>query len=575
MNEERQKVFCLFFIFNEKNFLKSLNALFIALIHIFFAGCNIAEENGHNSNNYFKLGAIYYSENKLDSAFLMFSRYVTNADDSLKKGTAYRCMGDMQWEVGDLHAAEESATGTIRTLDPNNTAHRAELSYAYNLLGNVHLDLQHYDEAISMYNMAMGFSADSTFLADLMNGKAVALQKKGKYKDAVTLYDSMLLFSSKDQSLFARIMDNRAKTKWLQDPGYPALPEFWYALKIRADSQYNRGLNASYAHLADYYTNSNQDSAFWYAKKMYQQAQVIQSPDDRLEAIDKLIRLDRSSALLHWYTEFKRLSDSTRLSRDTTRNRYAFIRYDSQKSKADNLELKGHVFKQRLLMYGLIVLTVFIITVLTAWYNKRRKRIKQESENMIRDSKLKTSRKVHDVVAAGLYNIMNELEHGKELERETLLNKIELLYEKSRNISYEVVPGSDNKAFDQQLFQLLRSFANSQTQVFLVGGGGTFLNKLKPNQQQELQLVLNEIMINMKKHSHAKNVVIQFRHEDNKLFINYKDDGVGFSTDHTFGNGLNNTVSRIKSLKGDIIFGKSDRGGTSIFISFPLSTSNK
>lgn len=572
MNKERQKVFCLFFIFNETNFLKSLNALFIALINIFFVGCNNTEESSHISSKYFKQGAIYYSENKPDSAFLMFTRYVTNADDSLKKGTAYRCMGDMQWEVGDLHAAEESATGAIRTLDPYNTAHRAELSYAYNLLGNVHVDLQHYDEAIAMYNMAMSFSTDSTFLADLMNGKAIALQKKGKYKDAVALYDSMLLLNPTDQSLSARIIDNRAKTKWLQDPGYPALPEFWLALKIRADSQYNRGLNASYAHLADYYTKSNEDSALWYAKKMFQQAQVIQSPDDRLEAIDKLIRLDHSSALQHWYTEYKRLSDSTRLSRDTTRNRYAFIRYDSQKSKADNLELKGHVIKQRLWMFGLIVLAIIIITVLSAWYNKRRKRIRQESENAIRDSKLKTSRKVHDVVAAGLYNIMNELEHGKELEREQLLNKIEGLYEKSRNISYEGVPGNDNKEYDQQLFRLLKSFANAQTKVFLVGG--TFLNKLTPYQQQELQLVLNEIMINMKKHSHAKNVVIQFRQEDDKAFINYKDDGVGFSTDHTSGNGLNNTVSRMKALKGDIIFGKTDRGGLTISINFPLASIN-
>lgn len=571
---ERQNKFCLFFIFRKLELLKTLNALLIVFVSIIFWGCNIKKNNSPGHTTDYERGTYYYSQDKLDSAFFMFTRYVNNADDSLKKGTAYRCMGDMQWEVGDLHAAEENATGTIRSLDPLNTVHHTELGYAYNLLGNVHVDLQQYDEAITMYNKAIVFSTDSTFLANLVNGKAIALQKKGKYEDAVALYDSMLLQNPSDQSLFARLIDNRAKTKWMQDSGYPALPEFWHALKIRADSQYNRGLNASYAHLADYYMKTNRDSALWYAKKMFHQAQIIQSPDDRLEAIDKLIRLDHSSALQYWYAEFKRLSDSIRLSRDTTRNRYAFIRYDSQKSKADNLELKGHVIKQRLWMYGLIVLAIVIITVLTAWYNKRRKRIRQDSENAIRDSKLKTSRKVHDVVAAGLYNIMNELEHGKELKREQLLNKIEVLYEKSRNISYESVQGNDNKEYDQQLFQLLRSFANTQTQVFLVGGGGSFLNKLTPYQQQELQLVLNEIMINMKKHSHAKNVVIQFRQEDGKAFINYKDDGVGFSTDHTSGNGLNNTVSRMKALKGDIIFGKTDRGGLTISINFPLASIN-
>lgn len=544
---------------------------FLIIIILVFWGCNITKDKGNASASDYEKATYYYSLDKLDSAFLMFTRYVNNADDSLKKGTAYRCMGDMLWETGDLYAAEENATGTIRTLDPFNTTHHAELSYAYNLLGNINVDLQHFDEAISMFNKAIEFTADSLFKADLVNGKAVALQKKGNYEQAVALYDSMLLRNPADQSLLARIIDNRAKTKWLQDPNYPALPEFWRALKIRTDSQYNRGLNASYAHLADYYIPSNRDSALWYANRMLLQAQLIQNSDARLEAIDKLIRLDHASALQNWYAEYKRLGDSTRLSRDTTRNRYALIRYDSQKSKADNLELTTDVARQRFWIFGLAVLAIAIITLLSVLYNKRKNRIKQESENAIRDAKLKTSRKVHDVVAAGLYNIMNELEHGKELEREPLLNKIEGLYEKSRNISYEEVSGNEHTEYDKQLFQLLRSFANAQTQVFLVNSGGSFLNKLTAHQKQELQLVLNEIMINMKKHSHAKNVVVQFRQEDGMGLINYRDDGVGFSAEHTAGNGLNNTVSRIKSLKGDIIFGKSDKGGASILISFPLS----
>ncbi|TWI78012.1 tetratricopeptide repeat protein [Lacibacter cauensis] len=553
--------------------MKPVHALLLILSLVIW-GCVVKNDKNYDSKIYYDKATYYYSLEKLDSAFLMFTLYVGNAGDSLKKGTAYRCMGDMLWEVGDLHAAEENATATIRALDPLNTAHHAELSYAYNLLGNVHVDMQQYDEAITMFKKAREFTDDSGFLADLVNGEAVALQKKGKYKAAVALYDSMLLRKPADQSLFARMIDNRAKTKWLQDHRYPALPEFWQALKIRTDSQYNRGLNASYAHLADYYTGPNRDSALWYAKKMFQQAQLIQSPDDRLEAIDKLIRLDNSSSLQYWYTEFKQLSDSTRLSRDTTRNRYALIRYDSQKSKADNLELKGHVTRQRFWIIGLIAVAMLVITGLSLWYNKRRKRIKQESENAIRNAQLKTSQKVHDVVAAGLYNIMNELEHGDAVAKEPLLDKIEGLYEKSRNISYEEVLVADTGDYDKALFRLLKSFANDQTKVFLVGGH-SFLNDLSLHQKQEIRLILNEIMINMKKHSHAKNVVIQFRQEDGNGLINYKDDGLGFSDDHTHGNGLKNTVSRIKSLKGDIIFGKTDRGGVTISISFPLSPTNK
>lgn len=553
--------------------MKSKSALFLLILSSFSCGCHTNKNNTPADYTDYERGLYYYSQDKLDSAFLMFTRYVNNADDSLKKASAYRCMGDMLWEVGDLHAAEENATGTIRSLDPLNKTHHTELSYAYNLLGNVHMDLEQYDQAITMYDKAKSFATDTIFLADLVNGEALALQKKGNFEKAINLYDSMLVLNPSNRSLYARLIDNRAKTKWLQDAGYPVLPGFWQALKIRTDSQYNRGLNASYAHLADYYTKSNRDSALWYANKMFQQAQVIQNVDARLEAIDKLIRLDNASSLQHWYGEFKRLNDSTRLSRDTTRNRYALIRYDAQKTKADNYELKERVNKQLFWILGLIILATGIVIWLYTWNKNRRKKIKQEAEDAIRDSKLEMSRKVHDVVAGGLYNIMNELEHISEVEKEPLLDRIEGLYEKSRNISYEEVSEIDFNQYDKELSRLLKSFANEQTKVFLVGGH-SFLNDLMPFQKKELQLVLNEIMINMKKHSGAKNVVVQFRQHEGKGLINYKDDGIGFNENHTPGNGLKNTESRMKALKGDIIFGKTDRGGLTISISFPLSPGN-
>ena len=104
----------------------------------------------------------------------------------------------------------------------------------------------------------------------------------------------------------------------------------------------------------------------------------------------------------------------------------------------------------------------------------------------------------------------------------------------------------------------------------MIGNQQTFWNKITASQKHELQLVLDEIMINMQKHSHAKNVVIRFKQENDTGFINYKDDGIGFRTGVEFGNGLNNTGSRIKSLNGQVNFGKKGGDGVSITISFPL-----
>lgn len=538
---------------------------------ILLGSCNKSPQKQPKKYTDFERGWSLYYYKKPDSAFQMFNRYVENPDDSLKKGIAYKYMGEINWKIGDLHGAEDNGFRAIYTLEKFDTGNLAHTGYTYNLLGDVSLDLKHYDEAINMYNKAMPFFKDDDFILEILNGKATAFQKKGAYTSAIAVYDSILALKPAKPSLVARAIDNRARTRWLQDPAYPVLPEFRLALKMRTDSQYHAGLNASYAHLSDYYSGSKPDSALWYANKMHEQATANESPDDVLEAIDKLVRLNNASAVKeHWYDAFRRLNDSLQQARDTTRNRFALIRYDVQKSRADNLVLQQHITRQQFLIYGVSGLALIIITLISTWYRKRRKRVKQEAENAIRDSKLKTSQKIHDVVANGLYRIMNELEHGKTIEPEPLLDKIEELYEKSRDISYEDIAVADITDYDKQVTRLLGSFASEQTKVITVGDQQIFWSNTSGNQKHELYLVLNEIMINMKKHSQAKNVVIVFKREDNKGFIHYKDDGVGFNAAQKFGNGLNNTVSRIKSMKGEVNFEKPESGGISIAISFPV-----
>jgi tetratricopeptide (TPR) repeat protein len=556
------------------DFLKSANHLLLSVVSILFLGFSGISQKKPDKYTDFDRGYYFFYYKKWDSAFLMFNRYVNDPEDSLKKGKAYGYMGEIFWKIGNIYSAQQSLLDAFKTLDPLNKNHHEEIAIVYNLLGNISQDLKQYDEAITFYNKAMTFSKGTDYLFEVMNGKATAFQKNGNYHDAIAIYDSALSINPANQLLVARVIHNRARTKWLQNPDYSALPEFQAALKIRSDSQYSLGLNASYAHLSDYYAKLNADSALWYAQKMREKAKENQSPDDILEAIDKLIRLTNSPALKEqWYEEYKILNDSLQLSRDTTVNRVALIRYDAQKSKADNLVLQQHITKQRTWIYGVAALAVSIIAALSAWYAKRRRKIKQDADIAIRDSKFKTSQKVHDVVANQLYRIMNELEHSNTIDKETLTNKIEVLYEQSRDISYEDIPVDYNVDYNAQTHDLLKAFDNEHTKVFIVGNGQTFWSKVTEAKKYELLLILKEIMVNMKKHSHAKNVVLVFKWENNKAFIAYNDDGVGFPESIEFGNGLNNTVSRIKSLNGVINFEKSEKGGASILISFPLQSS--
>ena len=88
--------------------------------------------------------------------------------------------------------------------------------------------------------------------------------------------------------------------------------------------------------------------------------------------------------------------------------------------------------------------------------------------------------------------------------------------------------------------------------------------------QTEIEQVLQELMINMKKHSGAQNVVLKFESHQDIIQIFYSDDGVGLPSTFQYGNGLTNTENRIKRIGGNFIF-EATINGLKIRISIPTA----
>jgi len=81
--------------------------------------------------------------------------------------------------------------------------------------------------------------------------------------------------------------------------------------------------------------------------------------------------------------------------------------------------------------------------------------------------------------------------------------------------------------------------------------------------------VLQELMVNMQKHSSAKLVALSFDKKGNNFSINYSDNGVGVDLNSLeIKNGLLNVETRIKSINGSITFTSSLNKGFKAFISF-------
>jgi len=511
-----------------------------------------------------------------DSAFYYFNRVISRSKDSLQVAMSYNNMAVIQADAGDYFGSQESLLTSIRFLNAAKENNLYCLSSNYNELGLNSFNLKSYGPAIAFYDSAYQVARDKNLKLVIANNKALAYQKKGAYGESLKLYRQTIAQTPKNGKEYARILSNMAKTKFLDQPGYNAAPELLTALRIRRKENDLWGQNASFAHLADYYAGSKPDSAFFYAGEMYAVARRLQSPDDQLEALQKLIRFGPANRLKMYFQAYQRLDDSVQTARAAARNQFALIRYDAEKNKADNLKLqkdntekKYQIIRQKVLLY----VTVFVLLAGTLiagfWYNRRKKRLELEKQVAVRAGQLKLSKKVHDEVANGLYRVISEVENGPEMDKELLLDKMDLLYRRSRDISYDD-PRVESMPFHREIEELILSFATEKAKVLLVGNGEAFWTGVDAGTRRELRQVLQELMVNMRKHSHAREVVLKFETLEGGRGIDYRDDGKGFQDGVSFGNGLTNTGNRINDIGGKIIFDGNTGKGLTIQLSFPI-----
>lgn len=560
-----------FFIFKSNTqFLKQLYAYFLLLSLVFCACQKPKQISTKTDEDYEKADS--FLNIKPDSAFYYYNKVVTNSKDSLLIARAYNGMAVIQSDAGDYFGSQQSLLLSIPFLDEQKESDRLCVISDYNELGSTSLRLKNYDAALGYYDHALKFSTEKDFKGIVQNNKAVAYKKKKEYDKAIEIYRSIIDRSKNNKREYARILSNLAFARWLEDSNYHAAADLHTALQIREKEKDKVGLVASFSQLSDYYYRFHPDSALIYSSKLYEVALEINNPDDELEALQKLIQLGSTSNLKGYFTRYEYLNDSIQTSRNSAKNQFALIRFDSEKNKTDNLRLqKENTEKKNQIL--LLFLVVFVLSVsafnIILRSKRRKQRMEQEYQNNLRESKLKTSKKVHDVVANGLYQLMSKIEYNT-IEKEQLLDEIETLYENSRDISYEQ-PIINRVDFHEEIQQLLTSFSTPEVKVLLTGNEKDLWNNVSEEAKYELKHVLQELMVNMKKHSSAQNVVVKFEQENGNLHIQYTDDGIGLQGELKKGNGLTNTGTRIIDIGGKLIFDSQRTTGLRIHIYIPIA----
>ena len=256
-------------------------------------------------------------------------------------------------------------------------------------------------------------------------------------------------------------------------------------------------------------------------------------------------------------------------------NKFAKIKYDSEKNREENLQLKISTSEKELEVQKEKTKNVFLFTsgsfifaglLFFIYYRKQKHQLEKRAE--VYNTEKRIAKKIHDEVANNVVNIMNKVQYT-ENSKDILLDDLEKVYLLTRDISHENNAIETGAKFEVFLKEMLTSFNTNTTIIILKNLQKANLGALTKEKQIELYRVLQELLVNMRKHSKAKLVAITFKNDDNYYEINYSDNGVGCDLEALkLRNGLQNVESRIKSINGTITFDTAINIGFKAFIRF-------
>ena len=222
-------------------------------------------------------------------------------------------------------------------------------------------------------------------------------------------------------------------------------------------------------------------------------------------------------------------------------------------------------------MYGFIVLLILSVAVFILLYRLTILKNKSKILETQYTTETKIAKRLHDELANDVHNTIAFAETQNlenEQNKETLLENLDTIYQRARNISNENKQISTGEAFVEQLKHMIHSYSSDTRNVILNTAALQDI-QLKDEVKITLYRVLQELMVNMKKHSECSLVAIAFKNNGQFLEISYSDNGKGSQNQLHTKNGLQNVENRIFSINGNITFDTEPDKGFKVKIIIP------
>ena len=525
----------------------------------------------------------FYDNKEFDSAFFYYNKAKIICDpisDSESYVSTLNDMADIQQNQEDYIGSETTATGALPYLKYIKKPKHVWNTYV--ILGTNYLNTSDLKNALLYYYKALNLNTSEWRKLAAKNNIAVVLMEEKKYDEALQILLPLLTEKS-----VLEIPENYAKT--LDNIGFcysktgnpSALKYLEKALKIKSETKNHEDIGITYINLAKHYQDKNPNLSRKYAVLSYQKFSLANHPQDRMSSLELLIKSTSGHELKKYSTLYVNLVDSIFEVRQKAKNQFARIKYDSKIEKDENLKLKTHKAENELQLerqknrnivsYIVIALSLSLLLVLYFYLTSRGKKEKIEATYK---SETRIAKKLHDELANDIYHTMAFAENKNlalDENREQLLNNLDAIYSRTRDISKENNPIITNENYLLYLKEMISGFTTPNTNIVLTGLDSIFWCKIDRNKKITLYRVIQELLVNMKKHSNATLVGITFKTTDKNILVNYTDNGIGANLhDINFKNGLHSVESRILNIEGEIDIDSSPEKGFKVYLKFPI-----
>ncbi|GAA6766063.1 hypothetical protein AAFH68_20030 [Flavobacterium sp. CGRL1] len=536
---------------------------------------NSADENFKKQN--FKTA--FYEFNKSKALY-------ETIKDSANIGYILIQMGDIQQVNGDYYGSKETVTEALSYVKKKSIY----IPYINNILGVADKELSLYDDAISYYRESINqFKKIEEKQPPLNNIAAVYIQQK-KYDKAIEILKFILESPASKKFLEDKTKANK-KSRYQDNLGYAYFKKgldekgillMNEGLQTRIKYEDNYGSIESYLHLADYYSKKDIHKSDENALTAYNVATKLNSVDERLEALQILISNNNSVHTTQYIQKYFTLNDSIIKVRNNFKNKSAKIIYDSKKEKDENEKLRLEKAENQLslqrakylrIVFAIVfVFLVILIVILIRYYKNKNKAIEFKTSY---NTETRIAKKIHDELANDVFQVIAYTESqplAAENTKENLLQKLDDIYSRVRGISRENNSIDTGINFTRSIKEMLSAYNTRERNIMVTNLENIHWENIDDIKKITISRILQELMVNMKKHSEAKIVVIKFESDHKSISINYKDNGKGCDKNMIVQNGLQNMTNRILSANGTIDIDTEPGKGFKVKISMPQQT---